>query len=59
VSLKSDIEKNLGIPVKLKAGMPGSLDVYADGKRIYSKGSSGRLPEYRDIVPFIEKVKTI
>jgi hypothetical protein len=54
VSLKSDIEKKLGVPVKLKAGMPGALDIYADGERIYSKGS-GRLPQSAEVLALLEK----
>jgi hypothetical protein len=54
VSLKSDIEQKLGYSVKLRAGMPGSLDIYADGERIYSKGKSSKLPQAGDILPLLE-----
>jgi hypothetical protein len=57
VSLKSDIESKLGIPVKIKAGMPGALDIYADGERIYSKGG-GRLPQSAEILALLEKRRT-
>jgi hypothetical protein len=50
VSLKQAIEKQLGVPVKLKAGMPGSLDIYADHERIYSKPKSGPMPQPAEIV---------
>lgn len=55
MSLKSDIENKLGIPVKLKAGMPGSLDIYVNGERIYSKAQTGAMPQYADILPAIER----
>jgi hypothetical protein len=57
VSLKSEIESKLGLPVKVKAGMPGSLDVYLDRERIYSKSPSGRMPQNADILAAIEQRK--
>jgi len=53
VSLKQAIEKQLGLSVKLKAGMPGSLDVYADSERVYSKSKSGPLPQPAEIVSLL------
>jgi hypothetical protein len=55
VSLKSDIERKLGATVKIKAGLPGALDIYADGERIYSKARSGPLPQTADILPLLER----
>lgn len=57
MSLKQDIEKKLGIPVKLKAGMPGSMDVYVDGQRVFSKAQTGRMAQFNDIEPMIESRK--
>ncbi len=57
MSLKQDIEKKLGIPVKLKAGMPGSMDVYVDRQRVFSKAQIGRMAQYSDIAPMIESRK--
>jgi hypothetical protein len=54
VSLKQDIEKKLGVPVQIKAGMPGSMDIYIDRERIYSKAQTGKLPQNADIVSAIE-----
>jgi hypothetical protein len=53
VSLKQDIERQTGIPVKLRAGMPGALDVYWNGAKIYSKAQTGRLPTTADLLPLI------
>jgi Rdx family len=53
VSLKQAIEKQLGIPVTLKAGMPGALDIYADRERIYSKARTGAMPQTAEIVSAI------
>lgn len=58
MSLKQDIERKLGIPVKVKAGMPGAMDVYVNGERIYSKAQTGTMPQYADLAPAIEKLKT-
>jgi predicted Rdx family selenoprotein len=53
VRLKNDIERELGVPVRLRAGAPGALDVYVDGKQIYSKKKTGRLPAAPELIDFI------
>jgi hypothetical protein len=50
VSLKQDIERELKIPVKLKMGSPGSLNVIVDGKTIYSKSETGRMPTSAELI---------
>jgi hypothetical protein len=50
VSLKQDIERELKIPVKIKMGSPGSLNVIVDGKTIYSKSETGRMPTSADLI---------
>ncbi|MGZ4788004.1 MAG: Rdx family protein [Terriglobales bacterium] len=57
MSLKQDIEQKLGVPVKLRAGMPGSLDVYVNGERIYSKAQTGRMPQNAEILSAVEQRK--
>lgn len=57
MSLKQDIEKKLGIPVKLKSGMPGSMDIYADNEQIYSKAKTGKMPQNAEILSQIERRK--
>lgn len=37
VSLKNDIERELGIPIRVRAGAPGSFNVLVNGQRVYSK----------------------
>ena len=54
MSLKQDIEQQTGIPVKLRAGMPGALDVYLNGTRIYSKAQTGRMPALAELMAVIE-----
>jgi len=53
VSLKTDIERELGVPIRLRAGGPGALDVYVDGEQIYSKKRVGRLPAADELVKLI------
>jgi Rdx family len=57
VSLKQDIENKLGIPVRLKAGMPGSMDIYVDKERIYSKAQTGKMPQNAEILSQLERRK--
>lgn len=58
MSLKHEIESKLGIPVKIKTGMPGAMDIYLDGERIYSKGQTGKMPQDAEIVSVIERRKS-
>ncbi len=53
MSLKSDVERELGIPIRLRAGAPGALNVYLDGEQIYSKKETGRSPTADEIVRLI------
>ena len=50
MSLKQDIERELKIPVKIKMGSPGSLNVIVDGKTIYSKSETGRMPTSSELI---------
>lgn len=50
MSLRDDISKKTGVEPKLKIGRPGSLDVFADGKLIWSKEKQGRMPTADEIV---------
>jgi predicted Rdx family selenoprotein len=53
VSLKNDIEREFGGPIRLRAGAPGALDIFADGERIYSKKKAGRLPTADEAIKLI------
>jgi selT/selW/selH-like putative selenoprotein len=53
VSLKNKIEQELGIPIRLRAGAPGALNVFVDGQQIYSKKQTGRLPSAEEIISLI------
>jgi selT/selW/selH-like putative selenoprotein len=53
VSLKSDIELEVRVPVRVRAGAPGALDVFVNGERIYSKKQTGRLPTADELIDLI------
>jgi len=53
VSLKDHIERELSVPVRVRAGTPGALDVYVDGEQIYSKKKSGRFPTPDELISLI------
>jgi predicted Rdx family selenoprotein len=53
VSLKNDIEREFGVPTRLRAGAPGVLDVFVDGEQIYSKKQIGRLPTADEVIHLI------
>jgi selT/selW/selH-like putative selenoprotein len=53
VRLKNDLERKLGIPIRLRAGAPGALKVLVDGELIYSKKQTGRLPSAEEIAALI------
>jgi predicted Rdx family selenoprotein len=53
VSLKEGIERELHISTRIRLGMPGSLDIFADGKKVYSKKKTGRLPTTEEVVTLL------
>jgi hypothetical protein len=44
VSLKGELERDLGIAPRIRWGGFGQLDVMVDGKVVFSKQAAGRLP---------------
>ena len=55
MSLKSDIERELGIPIRVRAGAPGSLNVLLNGEQIFSKKQTGRSPSSAEIIRLIRE----
>ncbi len=53
MSLKESIEDRLKIPTHIRLGGPGALDIFVDGRKIYSKKQTGRLPAADEIVELI------
>jgi Rdx family len=55
VSLKKDMERELGVPIRVRAGAPGSLTVLVNGERIYSKKEAMRSPNAGELVKVIRE----
>jgi predicted Rdx family selenoprotein len=55
VSLKNTIERELGMPIRLRAGAPGSFSVLLDGEPIYSKKQARRSPDSAEIIKLIRE----
>lgn len=53
MSLKNEMEREFGVPIRLRAGLPGSLDIYLDGEQIYSKKRTGRSPTAPELIELI------
>ncbi|MBV9038170.1 MAG: Rdx family protein [Acidobacteriaceae bacterium] len=51
--LKQHLERELGTPVRVRAGAPGSLQVLLNGEPIYSKKQAGRLPSAEELVALV------
>ena len=56
MGLKQELEKDPGAPVRIKMGGPGSLDVFADGRLVFSKKQTGRVPTAAEIRACLKKV---
>jgi hypothetical protein len=50
VSLKQDIERELEVPVRIRMGGPGSLNIFADGQQIFSYQQTKRRPQSAEII---------
>ncbi len=50
MTLKNHIEREFSVPIRLRAGAPGALDVFVDGEQIYSKETTGRLPTDNELI---------
>ena len=55
MSLKNDIERELGIPIRVRAGAPGSFRLLLDGEQLYSKKEAGRSPNPAEIIRLIRE----
>ncbi|MBV9302437.1 MAG: Rdx family protein [Acidobacteriaceae bacterium] len=53
MSLKNHIGRELHVPIRLRMGAPGGLDVFVDGEEIYSKKKTGRLPTAAELINLI------
>lgn len=53
MSLKNALERELDVPVRLRAGAPGALDVYVNSEQVFSKKRTGRLPLAAELIELI------
>ena len=53
MSLKESIEAKLKIPTRIRLGGPGTLDVFVEKQKIYSKKQTGRMPTTDEIIDLI------
>ena len=51
--LKDRLERELGIPIRLRAGSLGSLQILVNGESIYSKKQTGHLPSAEEMVALV------
>ena len=55
MSLKNDIEREFHIPIRIRAGAPGSLKVFLDNEPIYSKKEKSDSPNTAEIIKTIRE----
>jgi selT/selW/selH-like putative selenoprotein len=55
VSLKTYLERELAIPIRVRAGAPGSFVVLLNGQPIYSKKQTGHSPAASEIMGLIRE----
>lgn len=53
MSLKNAVEHELHVPVRLRAGAPGSLTVFIDGEQVFSRKQTGRSPTAAELIELI------
>jgi selT/selW/selH-like putative selenoprotein len=44
------MEQELGVPIRVRAGAPGSFTVLLNGEQIYSKKQTGRSPDPAELI---------
>jgi predicted Rdx family selenoprotein len=53
VSLRNEIKREFDVPIRLRAGGFGVLDVLVNGEKIYSKRETGRVPTADEVINLI------
>ncbi len=53
MSLKQDIERELKVPVRIRMGAPGSLNIFVDGRQIYNYQQSHKMPTSSQIIALL------
>jgi len=56
VSLKGELEQDLGISPRIRWGGFGQLDVMVDGRLVFSKQAAGRMPIPGEVTRLVRRV---
>ncbi len=48
--MRKELKDAIGVDPKIRWGAPGALDVFVDGRRVFSAKESGRLPTAAEII---------
>jgi hypothetical protein len=57
VSLKGELEHDLGVSPRIRWGGFGQLDVMVDGKVVFSKQATGRMPNPGEVATLVRSSK--
>ena len=57
MSLKDELEHDLGISPRIRWGGFGQLDVMVDGKIVFSKQAAGRMPNPGEVATLVRSSK--
>lgn len=57
VRLRDEVQATLGVPARIRWGGLGELTVTVDGRSVYSKRRTGRMPEPGEIVRLIRSAR--
>ncbi len=48
--MRKELRETIGVDPKIKWGAPGALDVFVDGRKVFSAKQAGHLPSAEEIV---------
>ncbi len=52
--LRDAIQSKFNMPVKLRLGAPGALDIFIDGAQVFSKKETGRMPSEEEVLGLVK-----
>ncbi len=52
--LRDAIQSKFNMPVKLRLGAPGALDIFIDGAQVFSKKQTGRMPSEEEVLGLVK-----
>jgi hypothetical protein len=48
--LKKELDQQPGVDTRIKLGAPGALDVFVDGRKVFSYQEQGRIPSAAEVL---------